>query len=477
MGCGASQDLSATFSEEDGVHDTAKYGNGHGLGQPQQSVQINELCDEAPKTGEEGTFVLPEGEFVDGQLGITEEDNFESMRNELLVDGKFEDEDFPASIESIFFSERASDDAGIEWMRPNELVDEPKVFVDGVSRRDVIQGALGDCWFLSSCAAVARKSKLIQRIPDSHDVDGQLNPGLIRCKITVRQCGPVCCGDRWQAQQRQWLATAAAAAADAIVLRMLLCQAYDGGCRLHGSYEALEGGQSMDAMVDLTGGLAERYDMEDTPDKKRLYKLLLKASKNGAFITASRKGDWRMAYKTDENGLVEGHAYTVSGVARVRHDDLGLVNLIRVRNPWANSAEWSGQWADDAICSGISNKVSESNNLDPLTHTILIAFNNFYMILRSLDPLKKGRYEPYDPIGWNMDLLTFKGALDTRTPLTGSTRNQYEKSCASSKDLLFQHQQDDNNLLGFVVVLQHSDEKDLLFQHQGAALLMRDLLI
>ena len=38
------------------------------------------------------------------------------------------------------------------------------MFVDGASRRDVVQGALGDCWFLSSCAAVARKPKLIERV-------------------------------------------------------------------------------------------------------------------------------------------------------------------------------------------------------------------------------------------------------------------------------------------------------------------------
>ena len=45
----------------------------------------------------------------------------------------------------------------------------------------------------------------------------------------------------------------------------------------------------MDAMVDLTGGLAERFDMEDMPDKRRFFKLLMTASRSGAFITASRK--------------------------------------------------------------------------------------------------------------------------------------------------------------------------------------------
>lgn len=45
----------------------------------------------------------------------------------------------------------------------------------------------------------------------------------------------------------------------------------------------------MDALVDLTGGLAERFDLDEELDKKRLFRLLHKASRDGAFITSSRK--------------------------------------------------------------------------------------------------------------------------------------------------------------------------------------------
>lgn len=58
----------------------------------------------------------------------------------------------------------------------------------------------------------------------------------------------------------------------------------------------------MDAMVDLTGGLAERYDMEDTDNLKKLYTHLLKSSRNGAFITCSRKVG--LLYKVLSGGLV-----------------------------------------------------------------------------------------------------------------------------------------------------------------------------
>ena len=62
-----------------------------------------------------------------------------------------------------------------------------------------------------------------------------------------------------------------------------------GAPRLHGSYEAMEGGQSMDAMVDLTGGLAERYDFDGETPLRVIYKRMLRYSRNGSFITCSRK--------------------------------------------------------------------------------------------------------------------------------------------------------------------------------------------
>ena len=58
-------------------------------------------------------------------------------------------------------------------------------------------------------------------------------------------------------------------------------------CRLHGSYEAIEGGQTMDALVDLTGGLAERHEIKGVDPS--IYKLILSANKAGSFIACSRK--------------------------------------------------------------------------------------------------------------------------------------------------------------------------------------------
>jgi hypothetical protein len=43
----------------------------------------------------------------------------------------------------------------INWRRTHEISEKPELFVDGVNEGDVIQGALGNCWFLGALSVVA----------------------------------------------------------------------------------------------------------------------------------------------------------------------------------------------------------------------------------------------------------------------------------------------------------------------------------
>ena len=44
--------------------------------------------------------------------------------------------------------------------------EQPHMLVDGISKDDIKQGILGDCWFLSSCAAVSQQEKFMRRVID-----------------------------------------------------------------------------------------------------------------------------------------------------------------------------------------------------------------------------------------------------------------------------------------------------------------------
>ncbi len=91
----------------------------------------------------------------------------ESKKGEL-----FEDINFPCEDSSIYFSKSIS--PPIEWKRPSEIVPNPKFFSDGVSRFDVKQGELGNCWFLAAVANLTLNKELFHLIvpEDNGGFDG-----------------------------------------------------------------------------------------------------------------------------------------------------------------------------------------------------------------------------------------------------------------------------------------------------------------
>ena len=53
-------------------------------------------------------------------------------------------------------------DTNVEWYPLTEISDYAQFFSDGIESYDVIQGCLGDCWFISALSVLATKDYLLR---------------------------------------------------------------------------------------------------------------------------------------------------------------------------------------------------------------------------------------------------------------------------------------------------------------------------
>ncbi|XP_055380827.1 calpain-A-like [Condylostylus longicornis] len=268
--------------------------------------------------------------------------DFKVLRQGSLDRGSlFEDPIFPARNESLMFSRRP--DRHIEWLRPHEICDNPQFFVEGYSRFDVQQGELGDCWLLAATANLTQDSNLFFKVIPSDQGFDESYAGIFHFRfwqygkwidVVVDDRLPTYRGELMYMHSTEknefWSA--------------LLEKAY---AKLHGSYEALKGGTTCEAMEDFTGGVTEWYEMKDAP--ANLFNILYKGFERNSMMGCSLEPDPNVLEAETESGLIRGHAYSITKVALIditTPNRVGKIPMIRLRNPWGNEAEWNGPWSD-----------------------------------------------------------------------------------------------------------------------------------
>ncbi|XP_065356658.1 calpain-A-like [Calliphora vicina] len=269
---------------------------------------------------------------------------FETIRQQCLENGSlFEDPLFTASNESLMFSKRP--DRCIQWLRPHEIADDPQFFVEGYSRFDVQQGELGDCWLLAAAANLTQYSNLFFRVVPQDQSFEKDYAGVFHFRfwqygkwidVVVDDRLPTYNGRLIYMHSREknefW--------------SVLLEKAY---AKLHGSYEALKGGFTCEAMVDFTGGVTEWYDLVEA--SSNLFNILAKAAERNSMMGCCLEGDPNVLDAKTPEGLIRGHAYSITKVCMINNvmpNRQGNIPMIRIRNPWGNEAEWNGPWSDSS---------------------------------------------------------------------------------------------------------------------------------
>ncbi|XP_063772644.1 calpain-10 [Pseudophryne corroboree] len=256
------------------------------------------------------------------------------------VSGLFVDSEFPAGISSLV---GAGDTPlaplcdRITWLRPQEICTSPHLFPDNPRHGLGKQGLLGDCWFICACSALQQSDELLHQVFPAGQCTWN-DPGYSGCftcrfwrfgrwvEVTIDDCLPCLghklCFSHCQDEGAFWLP--------------LLEKAY---AKLHGCYEALWAGQVVDALVDLTGSLVERWSFdvaEESVGEKMLSRMLDLKARCAMSCTVLHR-------KEGAEDLGEFHAFTITDLQRAVTVFGQELLLLRVHNPWGRSC-WGGSW-------------------------------------------------------------------------------------------------------------------------------------
>jgi len=255
---------------------------------------------------------------------------------------KFSDAEFPPNDSSMFKNPKAVHEfaAPVSWKRPPEFTKNPRLFVDGIESGDVIQGGLGDCYFLGALSVVAtRKDLLMPLFVSTHPEYGfyqikYFKNGEWRV-ITIDDRIPIAAGrpiyGRCKDNDELWVP--------------LMEKAY---AKLHLCYEALEAGNAGAALTDLTGESVQIYTFNDDEVQQmtrdgRFWRLVQYFVKESFLMGCSLTDEHSVDESDNGMGILKNHAY---GILDAKEPEPNL-RLMQLRNPWGKR-EWKGRFSDNS---------------------------------------------------------------------------------------------------------------------------------
>jgi len=278
----------------------------------------------------------------------------------------FLDVDFPPGDAALFQEPGKPEHPPIIWRRPADFMDSeislfPNNNYKDISPHDIKQGALGDCWFLASIAALAEFPELILKLFPQQQCskygvyeiacfkNGKETTVIVDDYFPCNPCTQKPCYSHSPGNYI-WV--------------MLLEKAW---AKLHGSYERIESGVPVRAMMDLCGCPGRSISFHDDDvcqevQSGQLFDKLCDYDDKGFLMVTGTPGYDDMSkhedLKNGSGGIVPGHAYTL----KTARTESGGSRLMEMRNPWGKY-EWNGDWCDK------SDRWT-ADKLDELSHTL-----------------------------------------------------------------------------------------------------------
>lgn len=274
----------------------------------------------------------------------------------------------------------------------------PQFIVGEVTRFDVQQGDLGDCWLLAATATLAQHPQLFNKVVPADNSFQHKYAGIFHFHFwQYGKWVEIAIDDKLPTNQGQLVFSRSSNKNE--FWSALLEKAY---AKLYGSYKALIGGTTSEAMEDFTGGIAEMFDLGKPPEN--IFDVMEAGFKRHSLISCNIDADPNITEASTPEGLVKGHAYSVTLATRVNFIDnriKGTIELVRLRNPWGNGAEWKGAFSDRSAAWENIPKCDQ-NKIDLLFRNDGEFWMNLEDFLTHFDRLEICHLSP-DSVGVNVD--------------------------------------------------------------------------
>jgi hypothetical protein len=340
---------------------------------------------------------------------------------------QFVDPEFPPDHSSLAGCVNEADI--VDWRVSTAINITSGLFAGGTDPDDVRFGRLNNGWFLSAVSILAASGGLD---------DGKVDPIIENLFITKQtsltgayavrffknsQWETVIVDDYFPVLDDSHKMDDSAGAAFGHSLHFeelwvpILEKAY---AKYHGGYAALEQGYVHHALHDLTGYETEEVFLSQASRgarKKTLWKQLLQHKRNHFLMGAGTITSDSADHEILDTGLVFGACYVIYDVR-----EIDGYQLLKLRNPPGDHAEWRGDWGDTSPLWTRRLKKHLGVCADANDNTFWMSFDDFCNAFRCLYVCKY-----YDPMKW--PIVTFHGEWSVQADTAAGLPTVHNPEC------------------------------------------------
>jgi calpain-15 len=223
------------------------------------------------------------------------------------------------------------------FKRIEEIFPQPIKVFDDISPNDILQGSLGDCYYLSTLSAIAEFPKRIMRLFDTQDYQPS---GCYTANIYEMGVETDFVVDSYFPCTKDGKIAFSGPKIERGTTELWVLILEKAWAKRFGSYWDIDAGLTEDVLTDLTGAPCECIDISS----ENIWTKIYEANTKNYIMTSGSSGDDGCGDLVSEVGLITLHAYAIIDAQEIK-TKRGVERLLNIRNPWGGT-EWTGDWSD-----------------------------------------------------------------------------------------------------------------------------------